>query len=269
MLALPSWTNRHPHVALVYSCTQVFGLEAASASSADVRRQYKRLAAVVHPDKCRLVGAADAFKHLHAAADRLLQSLQEGEGKHGPDGSSGHGSSPGSKRARTDHTGAEAWMNGSTSVNWDDAIDDDWLEDGGGFPWWDEWDAYEPARPAGAEAGGHAAVAEEAGTERRSDGQQAGGGQEGESQAAVQSGTARRQEWEVEQARLLGMGLEELRAEVRRRQDCLMEPQVDAAGQPLPLPQLQAELRQARSILADRVQAMAAERAATAGGGFF
>jgi hypothetical protein len=64
------------------------------------------------------------------------------------------------------------------------------------------------------------------------------------------------------------MPLHDLRAEVRRRQAALLEPQQDAEGRPMPLAQLQAALRQARSVLSDRVAAEAAERAAALGGGF-
>jgi hypothetical protein len=64
------------------------------------------------------------------------------------------------------------------------------------------------------------------------------------------------------------MSLDELRAEVRRRQATLLLPQVDAEGQRIPLPQLQAGLRRARSVLSERAAANAAASAAAHGGGF-
>ncbi|PSC75769.1 dnaJ-like protein subfamily C member 8-like isoform X2 [Micractinium conductrix] len=57
-------------------------------------------------------------------------------------------------------------------------------------------------------------------------------------------------------------------AEVRQRQAALLAPPCDASGRRVPLPQLQARLRCARTTLADRVAAEAAAEAAVGGGGF-
>lgn len=54
---------------------QVLSLH-SNATEADIKRQYRKLAAQVHPDKCHLEGAEEAFKllgravaHAIAAAD--------------------------------------------------------------------------------------------------------------------------------------------------------------------------------------------------------
>lgn len=45
-----------------------------------VRRQYRRMAALLHPDKCGEPQAADAFKRLAAALERAVQELQGAAG---------------------------------------------------------------------------------------------------------------------------------------------------------------------------------------------
>ncbi|NXX48677.1 DJC14 protein, partial [Tricholaema leucomelas] len=49
---------------------EVLGLELA-ASDAELRRAYRRLAVLVHPDKCQHPRAEEAFKVLRAAWDRV------------------------------------------------------------------------------------------------------------------------------------------------------------------------------------------------------
>ena len=53
------------------SLRQVLGV-AARAPGADVRRRFRQLAPLVHPDKCAAPRAEDAFKLLGSAVTRLL-----------------------------------------------------------------------------------------------------------------------------------------------------------------------------------------------------
>lgn len=224
---------------------QVFGLEAASATAASVRRQYKRLAALVHPDKCRLEGAAEGFKRLRAAADSLLEAVS--------------GSGPPAKRARAERSGS-----GAAAAAADDAElssgeeeEDGWVPNGGGFPWWSQWESVQPPRGASAGAACAAQLISSANQQQQQQGDAGGKG----------TGAGQDEE-QAEERQLQGMALEELRAEVRRRQVAILEPALDAQGQRVPLQQLQAALRRARTVLADRVAAAAAVKAAEGGGGF-
>lgn len=47
------------------------------APEADVKRQYRRLAAQVHPDKCKLEGAEEAFKLLGRAVAHALSAADK------------------------------------------------------------------------------------------------------------------------------------------------------------------------------------------------
>ena len=53
---------------------QVLGV-AETATAADIKRQYRKLAALVHPDKCALKGAEEAFKLLGKAAAQVTAQL--------------------------------------------------------------------------------------------------------------------------------------------------------------------------------------------------
>lgn len=44
-----------------------------SASTAEVRRAYRRLCMLVHPDKCTANGAKEAFQKLTAAYSNLIK----------------------------------------------------------------------------------------------------------------------------------------------------------------------------------------------------
>lgn len=211
-------------------------MERAAATRADVQRQYKRLAGLVHPDKCAAAGAAEAFRRLRDAADALLAAVDEG-----PQGGGGAGCA---KRARTA---------GGSGGQGEEEDDDGWVPDGGGFPWWSAWDSPAAARGATEQA-----------TSSTQQQQQQGGSRSSTGGSASAAGDAERAEQELLQA----LGLEELRAEVRQRQAVVLNPPLDAQGRRLPLPQLQAALRRARTALAERATAAAAQRAAAAGGGF-
>lgn len=52
---------------LIYLHKQVLGIP-KDAEQADAKRQYRKLAAMVHPDKCALEGAEEAFKLLGKSA---------------------------------------------------------------------------------------------------------------------------------------------------------------------------------------------------------
>lgn len=43
----------------------------------EVNKSYRRLAALVHPDKCKATGAEEAFKALTQARSNLLKILTE------------------------------------------------------------------------------------------------------------------------------------------------------------------------------------------------
>ncbi|KAL4428067.1 hypothetical protein ABPG75_002156 [Micractinium tetrahymenae] len=245
---------------------KVLGLPAGSSptSAADIRRQFKRLAALVHPDKCAWAGAGEAFASLRAAADSLLEAAAQAEGEQAGRGSTSN------KRKRTSSGGGRATAAGSDSLDGSDE-EDGWEPDGGGFPWWEEWDDSAPqpeaaaaaAAAAAAQAGERGAAAGATGAAERHRPGLGGAAASGAEQQQAQRST---DELDLEQ--LAAMPLDELRAEVRRRQAALLSPPLDAAGRRVPLPQLQVALRQARTLLADRVAAEAAAAAAVAGGGF-
>lgn len=54
-----------------YACLQLH----IGANSAQVRKSYRQLAMALHPDKCKLEGAADAFQKVNAAYNRLLKHM--------------------------------------------------------------------------------------------------------------------------------------------------------------------------------------------------
>ena len=232
--------NLHPHHAL-----QVFGLDAQQCSAADVRRQFRRLSALVHPDKCHLEGAHQAFQRLQAAAEALQRAVE--------DGGSDAAERPG-KRARTagGAGGGSEWDEGEEE-------EDSWVPDGGGFPWWSEWDA-----PAVQQAAGSAVQHAQQGQ----DDVQRAGEQGAEQQQAGAGAAGAQTEVQQDEQRLHAMDLDALRAEVRRRQASLLEPQLDAEGRRIPLPQLQAALRRARALLADRTALAVEQHDAASGGGF-
>lgn len=53
------------------------GLTRRSISKEEVNKSYRRLAALVHPDKCKAAGAEEAFKALTQARNNLLKILTE------------------------------------------------------------------------------------------------------------------------------------------------------------------------------------------------
>ena len=104
------------------------GPTSASSSGAtqeQVRRQYRRIAAHVHPDKCDLGGAEGAFVRISHAHDQLLQQYNS---------RTGAGASSSCAFGRGAAAAASAADAGSTS---------DWQRDGQsyGFEWWGRWDA--------------------------------------------------------------------------------------------------------------------------------
>ena len=55
---------------------QVLGIP-PEAAEADFKRQYRKLAAQVHPDKCKLDGAEEAFKLLGRAVAYALSAADK------------------------------------------------------------------------------------------------------------------------------------------------------------------------------------------------
>lgn len=68
---VPSFLARHSHtqeeLLLKQFALQVLGVS-KDAEQAEAKRQYRKLAALVHPDKCALEGAEEAFKLLAKSA---------------------------------------------------------------------------------------------------------------------------------------------------------------------------------------------------------
>ena len=105
---------------------QLLGLEAASATSTSIRRQFRRLAALVHPDKVGAPlqpAAASAFQQLQRGVTQLLAATEQGDS-----GDAEVAERP-NKRSRGD------------ARLGDEEPEDVWLaSDNGGFPWWGCWD---------------------------------------------------------------------------------------------------------------------------------
>lgn len=90
---------------------KVFGLDRDQASSQDVRRAFKRLAAIIHPDKCQLPNARESFDALQRGLETLVQDIGR------PLGSK-------VKRGKTFH----------------DDNDNDNDNDDQRYAWWTEWE---------------------------------------------------------------------------------------------------------------------------------
>ncbi|KAK9812170.1 hypothetical protein WJX73_001533 [Symbiochloris irregularis] len=79
-----------------------------------------------------------------------------------------------------------------------------------------------------------------------------------------------KEQQEADKAMLQELSLEELQAEVSRRQAHIWSPEAPSEGQePVPLHQRQQRLRQARTVLSERMQEHDREQAELHGGGFF
>ncbi|GAB4820946.1 hypothetical protein N2152v2_007992 [Parachlorella kessleri] len=107
----------------------------AASQPAEVRRRYRQLAAAVHPDKCAVPGASQAFQKLQGGVQGLLKGVDSGGAEAGHaakrrrhnDGLSPLDEEPG----ETDTLRDEEWF------------DEAWLaSDNDGFAWWSEWDAF-------------------------------------------------------------------------------------------------------------------------------
>eukprot|EP00195_Chlamydomonas_chlamydogama_P005146 CAMPEP_0202905606 /NCGR_PEP_ID=MMETSP1392-20130828/35172_1 /ASSEMBLY_ACC=CAM_ASM_000868 /TAXON_ID=225041 /ORGANISM="Chlamydomonas chlamydogama, Strain SAG 11-48b" /LENGTH=415 /DNA_ID=CAMNT_0049593783 /DNA_START=484 /DNA_END=1731 /DNA_ORIENTATION=- len=107
------------------------GRQAAKHVEDDVRRQYRRLAALVHPDKCGLPGAAEAFQYVSQAASELCSMRAEPKNP-GCDGD--------------DH---QHWSSGQGGFDREDRVEEE-----AGYAWWGRWEctAFEEALHANAEA---------------------------------------------------------------------------------------------------------------------
>ncbi len=104
-------------------------MDATSTSSGgvtqeQVRRQYRRIAAHVHPDKCDLSGAEGAFLYVSQAHDQLQKQYNS---------STAAGASSGCAFNRQDDARSAAGSDAGAS---------DWSGDGQccGFQWWGRWE---------------------------------------------------------------------------------------------------------------------------------
>ena len=91
-------------------------------SEAEIKRQYRRIAALVHPDKCELPHTAEAFDLLVRAQERLLGS------RHG-----------GAKRKRVV---VRTQRSGGGNQSDDTTTSSESTPDDEGFEWWGEWDSH-------------------------------------------------------------------------------------------------------------------------------
>lgn len=175
----------------------------ATATAPAVRAAFRRLSGLVHPDKCALPRAAQAFTELQQRVQGLLAALP---------------GSPTRKRCRS-----AAGDSGDEPVAEDvdeeqSGAEEDALNDYGGFAWYSEWEekgGEQEVNAADARAGKAASVA----------------GCDAAADAAADA--------EADTRWLEGLGQDELRAEVQRRQAALLT----SAG-------AHAALRRARSLLA-------------------
>ncbi|GLC37630.1 hypothetical protein PLESTM_000628600 [Pleodorina starrii] len=204
-------------------------------SGGEVRRWFRRLAALVHPDKCRTSGvvpehvAVSAFRLLQEGCDALVDELTEASAA----------AAGARKRARG------AWRSGG-GTEYDDA---EWGVGGGKEEndgddeavWWAEWRSCPPSPPPSYCGGGTAAA------------------------AAGIPPTSCPSEGDDE-PRLWTLGLEELRSEVALRQSQVLRPPPGSEAAALPPHSRQRRLRVARSVLAERTRAAAVT--ASDGGGF-
>jgi hypothetical protein len=113
------------------SWRQLLGLEDKSVvSSQDVKRQFRRLASLVHPDKCALPGASQTFQLLQSGVEDLLARA-----------------SPPIKRQKRrgggGKEGADSQGDDSSSKNSDDEGPEN-----GGFPWWSRWEPHSGLKTA-------------------------------------------------------------------------------------------------------------------------
>lgn len=184
---------------------QVLGLE-EGATSAKVRRAFRKGAQRIHPDKCDLPGAESAFKLLAAAADTALAATPIYSSSYG--GAAAGGSSPKATPAS-------------------------------GGCWWDEWD---PTL-------GERRQEERASKRRRPECPTAA--------PAVPDG-----DW------LSNLSVKELRDEVSRRQAAILQPLPDSEEAGLDPIVRQSRLREARSLLSDRVKTEKAQNLEAEVGGF-
>jgi curved DNA-binding protein CbpA len=204
-------------------------------STAEVKRRYKRLAALLHPDKNALPGAAAAFQAMQLGMEGLLKDRQADYPSVQLSGQPG-------KRRRNEKSedrqcGWDSAAPGDEDLS--DGNEDD--EDNNAFPWWGPWDAPCSSKLQGGTGGSSAAP-------------------------AAASATSPPDEFDK-------LSTEGLGAEVAARQQALLGFRRDETGQLIPLSTLRSQLDTARTALRRRLEAEAAEgahsRAGHAGEGGF
>ncbi|KAL6759607.1 hypothetical protein V8C86DRAFT_2571909 [Haematococcus lacustris] len=249
-------TSGHAPASLPGHCT--------TTSAATVRQAFRRTAALVHPDKCKLVHAAHAFRSACCALEQLLVAAQE-EQQGGSTGSSQQAPGDGLQRS---------WEGGMEEKEGEERSGSCDAE----YVWWEPWDD-PPHRPAhlsgsGVERGGAPAAGSHGTTTGRSVAEGGVGVEQRVRQSAMAGGwlhagllsSIPREEETVEDVHLWQMDIEALKAEVSARQNNVFtlggsydtaQTLAGASAQfestLLPVYQRQRRLRYARSVLSDRL----------------
>lgn len=95
---------------------ELLGIDISHNSPEDVRRNYKRLAALIHPDKCSVKSASDGFNTLTTGAKHLQTQLSD-----------------------QDNLSRKKQRLSSEDLDLNENLPND-IIDGSCFPWWSEWD---------------------------------------------------------------------------------------------------------------------------------
>ncbi|KAF5839214.1 hypothetical protein DUNSADRAFT_1350 [Dunaliella salina] len=118
-------------------------------SPAAVQRAFRQAAARVHPDKCKLPGAEQAFRTIKHAAERMLATLeQHQESKHEGEGARKGGSGCGGPATTAGAAGG--WCGGEGGWGAGVAVDDEEDEEEA-YWWWQPWEAcahFTPVMPS-------------------------------------------------------------------------------------------------------------------------
>ncbi|GLI66853.1 hypothetical protein VaNZ11_010837 [Volvox africanus] len=201
-------------------------------SSSQVRSWFRRLAALVHPDKCRTTHAvpdavaASAFRLLQEGCDALIADLRrEEEGRRDHSGGGGGGGRKRSREACYDGGGGRRSDGGDKEADNDD-------DDGDNGVWWAEWRHGRQPPSYG-------------------------------SDWWFPSTCPTAQD---EEPALWDLSLAELAAEVSLRQSSVLRPQPGSTAAVLPVHIRQRRLRVARSVLAERTAAVGFPSAAASDG---
>jgi curved DNA-binding protein CbpA len=204
----------------------LLSLDSTQATGHDIKQQFRKLALLVHPDRCTVVGASKAFVALQSAVDVLIsQAAIEVQGDD---------AARATKRAKN----ADAAAADGT----DEYGDFEYDVDASSFAWWTEWDdatcTTQRSKPRSYVESKTEALLK----------------QEMEKKAA-----------DADAALLAAMDVETLRREVRARQEamwappggssCKSEHEGQVGGEIPTLQQLKAAMLRARSALVGKLNA--------------